>query len=63
MNVLHPSCARSPRWSPPVLWRLFEDGSAASLKFTAKHPLLADANLRSEQNIFIEKPQKWLHSS
>ena len=28
MNVLHPSCARSPRWSPPVLWRRFEDGLA-----------------------------------
>jgi len=21
MNVLHPGCARPPRWSPPVLWR------------------------------------------
>jgi len=28
MNVLHPSCARSPRWSPPVLRRRFEDGLA-----------------------------------
>jgi len=26
MNVLHPSCARPPRWSPPVLWRRFKDG-------------------------------------
>jgi len=29
MNVLHPSCARPPRWSPPVLWRRFEDGLAS----------------------------------
>jgi len=29
MNVLHPSCARLPRWSPPVLWRRFEDGLAS----------------------------------
>jgi len=26
MNVLHPSCARPPRWSTPVLGRRFEDG-------------------------------------
>jgi len=25
MNVLHPSCARPPRWSPPVLWKRFKD--------------------------------------
>ena len=25
MNVFHPGCARPPRWSPPVLWRRFED--------------------------------------
>ena len=25
MNVLHPGCAWPPRWSPPVLWRGFED--------------------------------------
>ena len=25
-KVLHPSCARPPRWPPPVLWRRFEDG-------------------------------------
>jgi len=29
MNVLHPGCARPPRWSPPVLWRRFEDGLAS----------------------------------
>jgi len=29
MNVLHPSCERLPRWSPPVLWRRFEDGLAS----------------------------------
>ena len=28
MNVLHPGCARPPRWSPPVLWRRFEDSLA-----------------------------------
>jgi len=28
MYVLHPSCAWPPRWSPPVLWRSFEDGLA-----------------------------------
>ena len=26
MNVLHPGCALPPWWSPPVLWRRFEDG-------------------------------------
>ena len=26
MNVLHPGCAWPPRWSPPVLWRRFQDG-------------------------------------
>jgi len=25
MDVLHPSCARPPRWSPPVLWRRFKE--------------------------------------
>jgi len=25
INVLHPSCARPPRWSPPVLWKRFKD--------------------------------------
>ena len=25
MNVLHPGCVRPPRWSPPILWRGFED--------------------------------------
>jgi len=29
MNVLCPSCAWPPRWSPPVLWRRFEGGSAS----------------------------------
>ena len=29
MNALHPSCARPPQWSPPVLWRRFEDGLAS----------------------------------
>ena len=29
MNVLRPSCVRPPRWSPPVLWRRFEDGLAS----------------------------------
>jgi len=29
MNVLHPSCVRPPRWSPPVLCRKFEDGLAS----------------------------------
>jgi len=29
MDVLNPSCARSPRWSPPVLWRRFENGLAS----------------------------------
>jgi len=29
MNVLHPNCAQPPRWSPPVLWRRFEDGLAS----------------------------------
>jgi len=29
MNVLHPSCARPPRWSPPVLWRRFDNGLAS----------------------------------
>ena len=29
MNVLHPGCARPPRWSPPVLWTRFEDGLAS----------------------------------
>ena len=29
MNVFHPGCARPPRWSPPVLWRRFEDGLAS----------------------------------
>jgi len=29
MNVLHPGCARPPRWSPPVLWRRLEDGLAS----------------------------------
>ena len=29
MNALHPSCARPPRWSPPVLWRRFKDGLAS----------------------------------
>ena len=28
MNVLHLGCERPPRWSPPVLWRRFEDGLA-----------------------------------
>ena len=28
MNVLQPSFARPPRWSPPVLWRRLEDGLA-----------------------------------
>ena len=28
MNVLHPGCVRPPRWSPPVLWRRFQDGLA-----------------------------------
>ena len=28
MNVLHSSCVQPPRWSPPVLWRRFEDGLA-----------------------------------
>jgi len=26
INFLHPSCARPPRWSPPILWRRFEHG-------------------------------------
>jgi len=29
INVLHPSCARLPRWLPPVLWRRFIDGLAS----------------------------------
>jgi len=29
MNVLHPGCARPPRWSPPVIWRSFTDGLAS----------------------------------
>jgi len=29
MNVLHPGCVWPPRWSPPVLWRKFEDGLAS----------------------------------
>ena len=29
MNVLHPGCARPPRWSTPVLWSRFEDGLAS----------------------------------
>ena len=29
MNVLRPSCVRPPRWSPPVLWRSFEDRLAS----------------------------------
>jgi len=29
MNVLHPGCARPRRWSPPVLWRRFEDSLAS----------------------------------
>ena len=29
MNVLHPGCARPPRWSPPVLWRRLEHGLAS----------------------------------
>ena len=29
MNALHPSCARPPRWSPPVLWRRFKAGLAS----------------------------------
>ena len=29
MNVLHPGCARPPRWSPPVLWSRFEDDVAS----------------------------------
>ena len=29
VNVLHPGCARPPRWSLPVLWRRFEDGLAS----------------------------------
>jgi len=29
MNVLHRSCARPPWWSPPVLWRRFDNGLAS----------------------------------
>jgi len=29
MTVLHPGCARPPRWSPPVLWSRFENGLAS----------------------------------
>ena len=29
VNVVHSSCVRLPRWSPPVLWRRFEDGLAS----------------------------------
>ena len=29
MNVIHPSWAWLPRWSPPVLWRRFEGGLAS----------------------------------
>jgi len=28
MNVLRPGGARPLRWSPPILWGRFEDGSA-----------------------------------
>ena len=38
MNVLHPSCARPPRWSPPVVWRRFEDG-LASICVLTRRPL------------------------
>jgi len=35
VNVLRPGCARPPRWSPPVLWRRFEDGLALASAFSS----------------------------
>ena len=34
MNVLHPSYARPPRWSPSVLWKRFEDDLASIYKIS-----------------------------
>ena len=46
MNVLHPGCARPPRWSPPVLWSRFEDG-LASICILVHSFILAVANTQS----------------
>jgi len=55
MNVLHPGCAQPPRWSPPVLWRRFEDGLASIciLNHSCKMPK------ESERTTGLNDVRKW----
>jgi len=40
MNVLHPGCVQLPQWSPPVLWRRFEDGrQVKNIMPATAHPM------------------------
>ena len=57
MNVLHPGCARPPRWSPPVLWRRFEDGLLASA-FSCNHPRRPTCPVR--QTCTVKNSAIWL---
>ena len=59
MNVLHPGCARSPRWSPPVLWRRIEDGLASIcvLIHSCKMPKESET---TEVNAYREREYAWV---
>ena len=42
VDVLRSSCARPPRWSPPVLWKRFEDGLASVLIHSCRIPKVSE---------------------
>ena len=45
MNVVHPHCARPPRWSPPVLWRRFKDGLASICILVHSHKMPKESEM------------------
>jgi len=60
MNVLHPSCAWPPWWSPPVLWRRFEDGLASVCDLIHSYKMLEKSETMG-LNDGWKWWQEWLH--
>jgi len=52
-DVLHPSCARPPRWSPPVLWRRRFDNVADAVVM-CRDVVGSDTVLSSDEELETE---------
>ena len=60
-SVLHPSCARSPRWPPAILWRTrrFEDGLASICVFIHSCKMPCPKKVR-RRDLTIDESGGWL---